>query len=479
MWWTGAWVIRGWLKLSSKDFDLGSISTLFAAASLPPPLKCIYCIQFSFLRPFSSCLLLSKDLLLTSPFCSSRATSSNGQVYTTTVAFTTTIPPGTVVTAPPLAAPASNRSNTGAIVGGVVGGLCFFICGILPRNPYSLAPYLGLGGLFILALLVFFCLRKRRKDEFDGNFDPAHVTTVNGGGTLPKIDLGEGGLTGNNGLGAVEEDDGMGGRLGLGAGGGGIITPYSFQPAPVGGSIAVGGGQQYQNQPQMQQMSNIGADGVVGAAAAAAAAGYPNEKRAMRQHQQQQSVSHHTPNTSISSGSLYPASSNANQQLSRVSPEPYSDGSSVGGGSGSGGVYYQTMGRGPSPGPSVLSSSSGGRNAKEMEAMGRVINNPDDGRGGQQQLPAFQQAYLQTGPGPHQQQQQYQSSSSSTPVPSQYPPSSQSPTPSRAGTAVVVHEDGGRVVLRGKGEEAEEREVLNPEIPPTYDSLPVDVRRDS
>ena len=469
------------------DLDLGSISTLPAAAS---SLKCIYCIRFFFPYLFFAlpilCLLRSKDLLLTSSFCSYRATSSNGQVFTTTVAFTTTIPPGTVVTAPPLATPGSNRSNTGAIVGGVVGGLCFFFFLYPSRNPNSLnSPYLGLGGLFILAFLVFFCLRKRRKDEFDGNFDPAHVTTVNGGGgTLPKIDLGEGGLVGNSGLGVVEEDDGMGGRLGLGAGGGGIITPYSFQPAPVGGSIAVGGGQQYQNQPQMQQMSNIGADGASSSVAAAAGGeGYPNEKRAMRLHQQQ-SVSHHTPNTSISSGSLYPASSNANQQMSRVSPEPYSvtsDGSSsVGGGSGSGGVYYQTMGRGPSPGPSVLSSSSGGaRNAKEMEAMGRVIYNPDDGRGGQQQLPAFQQAYLQTGPGPHQQQhQQYPSSSSSTTVPSQYP-QSQSPTPSRPGTAVVVHDDGGRVVFRAKGEETEDGEVLNPEIPPTYDSLPVDVRRDS
>jgi len=114
--------------------------------------------------------------------------------------------------------------------------------------------------------------------------------------------------------------------------------------------------------------------------------------------------------------------------------------------------------------------------------MGRVIANPDEGRGQQQQqLPAFQQSYLQSGPGPHQHQHpQYvvSSSSSSTTVPgTQYPrQQSQSPTPSRAGTAVVVHEDGGRVVL-GKGAE-EEKEVMNPEIPPTYDSLPAGVRRD-
>ena len=139
------------------------------------------------------------------------------------------------------------------------------------------------------------------------------------------------------------------------------------------------------------------------------------------------------------------------------------------------------MGRGPGGQgqgqmlPVLSSSSSGGRrNAKEIEAMGGgrvMIANPDEnGR----QIPAFQQAYLQNGPGPH--QQQYLPSTSSS------VPSHQQHRVSRAGTAVVVHEDGGRVVLRGKGEEGEEegeREVLSPEIPPTYDSLPVDVRRES
>ena len=348
-------------------------------------------------------------------------------------------------------------------------------------------------------------MRKRRKDEFDGNFDPANVGS--GGGTLPKIDLGENGLLmDNNGV-AVDEDDGMGGRLGAGPGGGGIITPYSFQPAPVGGGVGGSaiGGQRYQDQPQMQQMSNMGvvADGVgmVGSASVGAAGGgYPNEKRAMRQQQQQNAQ--HTPNHSFSSGSLYPSSSHAIQNMNpngSSSPEPelpYSvDGSSSfggggGGGSGSGGIVYQTMGGGrvPSPGHSVMSSSSGGRrrNAKEMEAMGRVISNPDDvGRGQQQlqqQFPAFQQAYLQTGPGLHQQHQYRPSSSSSTgggvPI-QQQQHTQQQQSLSRAGTAgVVVHADGGRVVIPNKGEEAGEGEVLSPEIPPTYDSLPVDVRRD-
>lgn len=397
----------------------------------------------------------------------------------------------------------------------------FFLSFLISINRNSkFKSLLGVGGLLILAALIFFCLRKRRKDIFDGNFDPAIVGSSSaGGGTLPKIDLGENGLLmDGNGVG-VDEDDGMGGRLGVGPGGGGIITPYSFQPAapaPIGGMAIggggnaqqFGGGQQLQGQlPQMQQMSNMGvmgADGGVaavggggaaaaGVAAAVSATGYPNEKRAMRQQQQQQ-YGRHTPNQSVSSGSLYPSSTqqmmimNSPNGTSSPEPEPYSaDGSSSFGGSGGsgsgGGIYYQTMGRGPGGQgqgqgqmlPVLSSSSSGGRrNAKEIEAMGGgrvMIANPDEnGR----QIPAFQQAYLQNGPGPH--QQQYLPSSSSS------VPSHQQHRVSRAGTAVVVHEDGGRVVLRGKGEEGEEegeREVLSPEIPPTYDSLPVDVRRES
>jgi len=363
------------------------------------------------------------------------ATSENGQIYTTTVGFTTTIPAGTVVTASSIATVRSSNTNTGAIVGGVVGGVA---------------------GLLLLVLLAILCLRRRRRHEFDGNFDPANITS-SGGGTLPKIDLGEGGIMGNGGGGGlIEEDDGMGGRLGAGAGGGGIITPYAFvPPAPVGGTGVVGG-HQYQH-PQMQQVAG---DGV-----GVAAAGYGNEKRPIRLQ--------HTPTASVSSGSHYPASSNPHYQVLAVgSPEPQSPTSDGVSADGSGATYYrQSAGRGgPSPGPSVLSSSSGGggggRNAKEMEATGRiVIANPDEGAG---QLPGFQQAYLQTGPGP--QHQRGLSSSSTNAVRSTSPASSRG--------AVVVHEDGGRIVLRSKGEPEGEPEVLNTEIPPTYDSLPVDVRRE-
>ncbi|KAF8957210.1 hypothetical protein BDZ97DRAFT_119471 [Flammula alnicola] len=132
------------------------------------------------------------------------------------------------------------------------------------------------------------------------------------------------------------------------------------------------------------------------------------------------------------------------------------------------------------------------RSAKEIEAMGTRnqphVMNPDEtqGQGSTSQSPypgdQARQAYLQYGPGG------MTSSSSSSPAPGQggsvpealQPGRSTSPSSVaaaheggvRAGSAVIVHQDGGRVVMR-KGEEAvdEEQEEQLPEIPPTYDSL--------
>ncbi|KAL5482697.1 hypothetical protein ACEPAI_9291 [Sanghuangporus weigelae] len=62
-------------------------------------------------------------------------------------------------------------SNTGAIVGGVVGGVA---------------------GLAALVLLVWFCLRRRKRNDFDGDFDPDAVAKRNSS-TLQR--LGRGGDT--------------------------------------------------------------------------------------------------------------------------------------------------------------------------------------------------------------------------------------------------------------------------------------------
>jgi hypothetical protein len=72
-----------------------------------------------------------------------------------------------------------------------------------------------------------------------------------------------------------------------------------------------------------------------------------------------------------------------------------SDGSTSFGGSGSGGVHYQSMWRGPSPRLSVLTLLSGGKNADKMEAM----PNPYDVHHVHEQLPTFQQACESTSMG--------------------------------------------------------------------------------
>ena len=48
------------------------------------------------------------------------------------------------------------------------------------RTHSPLSPYLGVGGLIIFALLVVFCLRKRRNDKFAiaENIDPAMVPHI-------------------------------------------------------------------------------------------------------------------------------------------------------------------------------------------------------------------------------------------------------------------------------------------------------------
>ena len=317
---------------------------------------------------------------------------------------------------------------------------------------------------------------------------------------MPNIELGnEGGL----------EDDGMGGRLGAGPDTGGIISPYSYQPTATTSSH---GG------PHMAEAA-LGA-GVLGAGAAAAST-YPNEKRRQNQYAPQQygsgpsaysavpSTTSHYPNSG-SEGGHYSTPSEAGYPPSGLQTSMHT-GSSSGAGAGAG--YYPpgAFGRGPSPGHSMVSAAhtgpasvseysssaggpggalgagaagalAGGRSAKEMEAMGHrpshsggmTLANPDEPNPNTHGHPSQQQhqAYLQYGPG-------------ASDVPDALRPggSSHPHTPlARPGSAVVVHEDGGRVILPRKGdrngaqEEVEEEQPA--EIPPTYDSLAFSGRRD-
>lgn len=188
----------------------------------------------------------------------------------------------------------SSKSHTGAIVGGVVGGV---------------------GGALLLAVLVFLLFRRRRRDDFDGNFDPDRV---GGGGTLPHIDL-------------AGADD---------------VEPYTYNPA---GSGTIGPGSQgapgsAAGSDEMRQHGNVPAflaGGIAGAGVGAAAT-----HRSM------------SPPT-VSAPSHYSQSAS---QYAPSSSEHYPDYSAYSGGYAQPGAGYAPDFRQPSPGPSLAmtGSSSGG-----------------------------------------------------------------------------------------------------------------------
>ncbi|RDB18303.1 hypothetical protein Hypma_000498 [Hypsizygus marmoreus] len=125
-------------------------------------------------------------------------------------------------------------SKTGAIVGGVVGGIAFLL------------------GLIFLTL--FLIRRHKRKQEdlaFDGNFDPARVVHSN----TNQVDLGAD-TTGADGY-----DDGMGGRLGAGAGGvvGGVVSPFTY--VPPGEAAVAATGTAPRTDPEMRQRYPVSGEG--------------------------------------------------------------------------------------------------------------------------------------------------------------------------------------------------------------------------
>ncbi|KAH9476149.1 hypothetical protein JR316_0011720 [Psilocybe cubensis] len=409
--------------------------------------------------------------------------TSDGQAFTTVVTFTTVIQPGTVISTSPKALSSGHGTDVGPIVGGVVGGVA---------------------GLAVLIAFLLFLLRRRRtKNEFDGNFDPAYVSgraggVEGGGGTLPRIPLSDEDLG----------DDGMGGRLNSGVSGGGIISPYAYNPNANAG----GGGGMSQVQPLL-----------AGAAVGAGAAAYGH-------HHQHHNQGNAGPGARTSS-SYYPATATSEGGHGGVGAQPPTPTSDVY--TASSGSYYPNnvnpyappVGRGPSPGqsaaPSILSSSehssagygAGGvgaagvynpRSAKEIEALGLRaqqqqqyrphVMNPDD------PMQARHNAYLQYGPGgvPQQQMSFGAAGASSSGqeqgqvLPDMLRPGAGSPvhgdahgrstsvssSAGAAGSAVVVHQDGGRVVMRkgeavreGEGEDEVDEAGRMKEIPPTYDSL--------
>ncbi|KAF9556215.1 hypothetical protein CPC08DRAFT_725904 [Agrocybe pediades] len=357
-------------------------------------------------------------------------------------------------------------TDVGAIVGGVVGGIA---------------------GLALILALIFFLLRRRRnKNEFDGNFDPAHVTggVGGGGGTLPQMN--------------IDDDDGVGGRLESGVVGGGVISPYSYNPQTNMSQV----------QPSNYSHASSGAP-LMGAAAAGVAGGIGASAMRNRHSQSQYSQSNYGHSTS-GGGSYYPGSIEGTHpptSPSDASHAPWSAGSATGGAypasanpyggpagsvmGGSAPSEHSSSGTGPYVGIAGAAVGAGGayrpRSAKEIEAMGggagRMgqphVMNPDEG-GGPSGYPAgaappmpmaqhgmyneqSRLAYLQNGP--------MQSSSSYYDQPNSESGVPDSLRPGNGAGGVIVHQDGGRVPMR-KGERIREEEEEQPaEIPPTYDSI--------
>jgi hypothetical protein len=338
----------------------------------------------------------------------------------------------------------------------------------------------GVGGLALAALLIWYLLRRRRiQSEFDGNFDPAHVSGAGGlggaggGGTLPQIDV-------------DEDDDGMGGRLNGGVGGGGIISPYPFTA------------------PQEMTHSNISAAPLMAGAALGAGAGYAGGQYAhSHSRRPSEGASSHYQSTMAGTGSGTGPSSHGHQAFSdggysTGGPSPMSPTGTAGPQSSS---EHSSSGYGPAAGMMAAGAAAGGaagayygshnqnsrfsnpRSAKEMEALrmrnaGAHVMNPDSEyppeNGGASTAhpnahPSEQarQSYLQYGP------------NNGGAVPTALQPGrpqsmSTSQSHSYAGSNVIVHRDGGRVELPRKGQEAsqdEEEQQMPTEIPPTYDSL--------
>lgn len=287
---------------------------------------------------------------------------------------------------------------------------------------------------------MWFFLRRQRnaKDDFDGNFDPARVGGAGGGGTLPQID--------------VDEDDGVGGRLATGAEGGGIISPYSYTPSAL---------------PQMSQSSNMPLVGAAAGAGGASASSYYNNSGSASYYPGTSSEG--APGSPVlsagrsSEGGYYPASANpygAGPPLSTVSGSEHSSG-----GYGPGVAAAGAAGALGLAGGAAAAHAHNRRSAKEMEALGARVTNPDDARA----------AYLQYGPGGTQSVgpgQYYGAQGEGGSNGNGYVPDALRPGLGSVGSGVVVHQDGGRVPGKGRAPAVDVgQEDQLPEIPPTYDSL--------
>ncbi|KAI0926647.1 hypothetical protein AcV5_007382 [Taiwanofungus camphoratus] len=256
-------------------------------------------------------------------------TNAQGSAFTSTLVQTMTVAPSVT------ASSHTSSSHTGAIVGGVVGGVA---------------------GLAVIVVLLFFLCRRRRSNDFDGNFDPDRVVGLSNGrdgATLPHIDLA----------------------------GGEEVTPYNYNPnvPPSQGPGSAGSGGD-----EMRQHTNVPAflaGGLAGAGAGAAAAGRgpgsssPPVTSAPSNYSQSQSQ--YVPSSSDNYPDYVYGNYAEQQGLGAAGP-------------GAGGLGLPPDFRQPSPGPSLSMTNStahtqSGNGAgvlpslKEREAMGRRLQIANQG----------------------------------------------------------------------------------------------------
>ncbi|KAJ3989246.1 hypothetical protein F5890DRAFT_89444 [Lentinula detonsa] len=137
---------------SSNGSSAGSGSSTSGSSSAGSPSKA---------SPTSTISSTLTAAMTTSVHATVMSTGSDGKVYTTVIETASVLSAGSIVTSTASAEDneGTSSSNTGEIVGGVIGGV---------------------GGLLVILAVLFFILkrqrRKRQLDEaFDGNFDPDRI----------------------------------------------------------------------------------------------------------------------------------------------------------------------------------------------------------------------------------------------------------------------------------------------------------------
>lgn len=368
-------------------------------------------------RPPSSAAPSSSTAIMTTTSSAIQTTDSQGQVITSFifVSATSTVPATTG------GGTQGKSTNTGAIVGGVVGGIALVV---------------------LVALGIWLVRRKMKKDEFEANiFDPdrnvERPTSMRPG---QNFDMAAAGVTAGRTSAAEREATN--------------VTPYPYAPTSTGPATASHYGSSVGGQPEMQQ-------------AHTGLAYYHDVPQATYQDNNYGNWNANTPTVNV--GETF--------------PNPYGPNyhpAAMGGAAAAGGAAAIAAHRGYTTSPSNASSYPASSYpptsvySPPPPDTGRISPNSPPMAAGTSLAPTNarsakeREAFSRT----YQNQGYMVSNQSETGAPARSNPS---PTPSRSSAAggagptspVRVHQDGGRVP------DADDDDAAG-EIPPTYDSIPRD-----